>query len=134
MAIIVSFALVLTSCGGGGKGAQSPETVAEKYITAMQKQDYATMKKYASQKEMANIDEQEAEAKDMPAEKKELVKAISAAKTEVQPAVINETTPDVANVNVNYSLTFEGQENSGVWKVKLVKEEGEWKVDSVSLK
>ena len=133
MAAIVSLALVLSSCGGGG-GSQSPETVAEKYIAAMLKQDFSAMKKYASEKELKNIEEQEAEVKDMPAEKKELLKALEAAKTEVQPALINESTPDIANVNVNYILKFNGEENDGTWKVKLVKENGDWKVDNVSLK
>ncbi len=132
LAAIVSFALILTNCGGGS--SQTPESVAEKYVAAMQKQDYATMKKYASARQHSEIDEQEAEAKNMPAEKKELLKAIESATTEVQPAVINETTPDVANVNVNYVLKYDGNENDGVWKVKLVKEGDNWKVDSVSLK
>ncbi len=133
LAVIVSCALILSSCGGGG-GSQTPESVTEKYIAAMQKQDFSGMKKYASQKEVANIEQQEAEAKDMPAEKKELLKAIESAKTEVQPAVINEATPDAANVNVKYVMKYDGEENDGVWKVKLVKEEGNWKVDNVSWK
>lgn len=132
-AAIVSLALIFSSCGGGG-GAQTPENVAEKYIAAMQKQDFSTMKKYASEKELKNIEGQESEMKDAPAEKKELLKAFAAAKIEAQPAQINESTPDAANVNVNYTIKYDGEENSGAWKVKLVKEGDDWKVDSVSLK
>ncbi len=131
-AVIVSFALILTSCGGSS--SQGPEAVAEKYVAAMQKQDFATMKKYVSEREIANITEQEEEAKNMPAEKKELFKAIETAKIEVQPAVINEATPNVADVDIKYTMTFEGEENDGVWKAKLIKEGNDWKVDSMSWK
>ncbi len=130
--ITVMSVFILSSCGGG-KG-QTPEAVAEKYVAAFLKMDFSTMKKYASADELKNLEEQEGEVKNAPEEKKELMKALAAAKTTVQPAVIDEATPDIAKVNVDYTMMMEGKESTGVWKVDLVKEDGQWKVDGLSLK
>ena len=132
VALCVSLVSSLSSCGGGK--SQTPEAVSEKYLAAFLKQDFATMKQYASEKELKNIGEQEAKAKEGSAEKKELLTNLANAQTEIQPAVIDENTPDKANVNVHYKMNFNGKESSGEWKIKLVKEEKEWKVDGMSLK
>ena len=132
MAAVVSFALLFSGCGGNK--SQAPEVVAEKYIAAFLKQDFSVMKKYASEKELKSIAAQESKSGDIPAEKKELMSSLANAKTEVQPAVIDEDNPDKASVSVNYTMTMEGRDSSGAWKMKLVKEGEEWKVDNLSFK
>ena len=132
MMAVVSLSLLFAGCDGSK--SQAPEVVAEKYLAAYMKQDFSTMKKYASEKELKNITEQENAAKELSAEKLELLKSFTNAKTDVQPAVINEENPDKALVNVNYTMTEDGEDSSGTSKMQLVKEGGEWKVDNLSLK
>ena len=132
MMAVVSLSLFFAGCGGSK--SQAPEVVAEKYLAAYLKQDFSTMKKYASEKDLKNIAEQERKSEDVPAEKKELLNSLANAKTDVQPAVINEENPDKALVDVNYTMSMNGEDSSGIWKMKLVKEGGEWKVDNLSLK
>ena len=130
MAAFVSLAILFAGCGGN----TAPEVVAEKYLSAYLKQDFPIMKKYASEKELKNIAEQESKSGDVSAEKKELLNSLASAKTDIQPAVIDEQDPNKALVNVNYIMTQDGKDSSGTWKMKLVKEGKEWKVDNLSFK
>jgi ABC-type transporter MlaC component len=128
MAIMV---LALAACGGGGS---SPEVVAEKYLKALFNDDYGTQKKFASEKELKDVEKRQKEAgqkeggQEIPKEKKELMEKFKAMTPKAEQANISE---DGNSAKVKVEMLDKDGKSEMVWKVDLVKEKDGWKVDKL---
>jgi len=127
--LATSFALFLAACGGS---PSTPEGVAEKYIKASLTSDYGTAKKLSSEKNKKSVESEEEsfKAKGIPPEKKEFIDKMKELTPKAEePAKISE---DGNSASVTVSLLDKNGkkgEGSFVLKVKLVKENDDWKVD-----
>jgi len=130
LTLATSLALFLAACGGS---PSTPEEVAEKYIKASFSLDYGTAKKLSSEKNKKSLekDEESSKAKGIPPEKKEFLDKMKDLTPKAEePAKISED-GNSATVKVAL-LDKDGKKGEGsfVLKVKLVKEDDAWKVDS----
>lgn len=126
-AIVTMF---FAACGG----SDTPESVAEKYLKASLKSDYGTLKKLSSEKNKAAVDKEEKEwkdkEKDIPAEKKEMLKSLQAMTPKAGEANVSE---DGNSASVKVELVDgEGKSQNMSFRYKLVKEKDAWKVDEQS--
>jgi len=128
VALIASLALFLAACGGS-----TPEAVAEDYIKALFKFDYGAMKKLATEKNKAGLEEseksmQELKDKDKKQmdEKKELYANMTV--TGSEQANISED----GNSAVVKVLAVDKEKKTSNFKVNLVKEKDTWKVEQLS--
>jgi|GEM_PF-5455571 len=126
--LIASIAMFLAACGGS-----TPEAVAEDYIKALFKFDYGAMKKLATEKNKAGLEEseksmQELKDKDQKQmdEKKELYANMTV--TGSEQANISED----GNSAVVKVISVDKDKKTSNFKVNLVKEKDTWKVEQLS--
>jgi hypothetical protein len=112
MSLLAVAVAVIAACGGG---SNDPKAVAQHFLDALQKQDYAEAKKHATKEseEMLNTLESLAEM------------GGDAAKTEPKKVTISEVKEDGDNATATY--TVEGEDGSQT--LDLVKVDGDWKVE-----
>jgi hypothetical protein len=128
--LIVVLTIALVSCGGG---SSSPEEVAEKYVKALFKDDFGTQKKFASEKELKDVEKRQKEAgqggsQEVPKEKKELMEKFKAMTPKAEQAKISE---DGSTARVKVEMLDKDGKSEMSWKVDLIKEKDEWKVDKL---
>jgi ABC-type transporter MlaC component len=128
---VFAVSLALSGCGGGGGGGATPEKMAEKYLKAALNSDYGTMKNLSSEKNKAAVEKEQSESKEreknMPPEKKELLKKMQAMTPKADEAKISED-GNSASVKV-YLVDSKGEKDKMSFKYDLVKENGAWKID-----
>ena len=133
LAVSIIFAIALTfsvvACGGSGS---SPEEVAEKYVKALFNDDFGTQKKFASEKELKDVEKRQKEAgqggQEVPKEKKELAEKFKAMTPKSEQAKISE---DGNTARVKVEMLDKSGKSEMAWKVDLVNEKGGWKVDKL---
>jgi hypothetical protein len=130
LTMILTIAFSLSACGGGGS---SPEEVAEKYVKALFNDDFGTQKKFASEKELKDVEKRQKEAgtggdQDVPKEKKELMEKFKAMVPKAEQANISE---DGNTARVKVEMLDKDGKSEMTWKVDLVKEKDEWKVNKL---
>ncbi len=109
--LLLAVTTVFYACGGG---KNDPKAVAQDFLDALQKQDYAAAKKLATPESEEMLSTLES-LSDMGGD---------AAKTEPKKVEISDVKEDGDNATVTYSV--EGEE--GDQSLELTKVDGEWKV------
>ena len=121
---------LMISCGGKGSGGgNTPEKVAEKYVEAFYKGDLDGMKKYSSEKQKEEMSGAENDAMT-----KEFLKAIKEENKDASGFKAIETNLSEDGESAGVKVEVTKGDNTDAIKVRVVRENGKWVVDSLSLK
>jgi hypothetical protein len=128
MAVIVMAAV---SCGGGSNPTTTPSEVVNKAFDALVKSDFETAKKYFTKDRIKEYEKKLATAtleEDLEIvleEHKEHLKVLTLKIISEEIAEDGKT----AKVTAEFKISFRDIQETEEWKVALVKESGEWKVN-----